>query len=208
MTMSRNYFRTAIVTGCVSMVSALILGIAATGGHLSVIDRPLFKAMALTRAQSTDGMIELARTLSALGAGSNTAVLLIAALAWLAWKRCWQAAMMLLVIRGSCAFMIDALKELYGRPRPALVPPLEYVSNLSFPSGHAGNNAALIGFLVFLLTRNRAWRLAALTLIGGIGVSRIMLGVHWPSDVVGGWLFGGGIAAIGLALTRRMEAMR
>ncbi|SBT52608.1 phosphatase PAP2 family protein [Micromonospora narathiwatensis] len=91
-----------------------------------------------------------------------------------------------------------ALKLLVGRPRPELLHPVARASGLSFPSGHALNAtlAAGVMLLVFLpFTRDRRplrwalWTGAGLVAVV-TGVSRIALGVHWTSDVVGGWLLG------------------
>jgi undecaprenyl-diphosphatase len=187
-----------------SILISVLLGFCASFGWLRQLDTRFFKLLALTTVHSTQGMITLAKTLSGVGTGSTTAFVLAGAALWLAWRRRWQALLVLLVTRGVCGVAIDLMKEAYARPRPHLVPHLDYVANLSYPSGHAGNNAMLV-MVAFFLTRDRRWHAAAIALAAAIGVSRVMLGVHWPSDVVGGWLFGGGCAAIGVAMTVRLE---
>ncbi len=97
------------------------------------------------------------------------------------------------------------LKALFGRPRPSdVMPQLRQVftRGLSFPSGHAQNSAAVWGYLG---NRLGGWRLsAACALVALIGLSRVVLGVHYPSDVVAGWL-AGGLLALGFArLARRL----
>ena len=93
------------------------------------------------------------------------------------------------------------LKELVARPRPDVQLALVEESGYAFPSGHAVFAAAFFGALMVLLgrwpclTRRTILRLAlqaALALlIVGVGASRVYLGVHWPSDVIAGFLFGG-----------------
>jgi len=89
------------------------------------------------------------------------------------------------------------LKLAYSRPRPTLVPHLVDVTSSSFPSGHAADSAIVYLTLAALLARTvrepalRAYIIGAailLTLL--IGLSRVYLGVHWPSDVVAGWTIG------------------
>ena len=91
----------------------------------------------------------------------------------------------------------DFLKELVNRPRPdhvLLMPPPE---SLSFPSGHSAYAMVLCGLSVYITGRlvapvslKRLLQAAMIVLILAMGASRVYLGVHWPSDVVGGYLWG------------------
>ena len=90
-----------------------------------------------------------------------------------------------------------ALKMVLNRPRPEVVPHLAHVSNASFPSGHAMIAAAVYLTLGIMLAEAqpklaaRAWLVAfSGFLVLAIGLSRLYLGVHWPSDVLAGWCFG------------------
>lgn len=90
-----------------------------------------------------------------------------------------------------------ALKELFGRARPSIVPHLREVTSTSFPSGHAMSAAVVyltIGVMLAKAVRGKwakaycmSWG-AMLALL--VGTSRIYLGVHYPSDVLGGWIAG------------------
>jgi membrane-associated phospholipid phosphatase len=90
------------------------------------------------------------------------------------------------------------LKELIARARPAFADPVATAPGYSFPSGHALNTMVVGAGAVVLgwhATRGRPWRRAALlaaaaALVLGTGFDRVGLGVHYPSDVVGGWLIG------------------
>jgi undecaprenyl-diphosphatase len=81
-----------------------------------------------------------------------------------------------------------------ARPRPTLDPHLVLVESSSFPSGHAASSMIFYTIMALALTVGTRWHRAAvagaivLSLL--IGTSRVMLGVHWPSDVIGGWSFG------------------
>ncbi len=80
------------------------------------------------------------------------------------------------------------------RPRPELEPHLAVINSWSFPSGHASSSMIFYLTLALVLTHRSRWRpLAAAGAICAtllIGTSRVMLGVHWPSDVIAGWSYG------------------
>jgi membrane-associated phospholipid phosphatase len=106
-----------------------------------------------------------------------------------------------------------SLSQQIARARPPLALRLVGASGLSFPSGHTTSATigfGLLGALLLRLTRARHWRRAVIvsaTLIvaAAVGCSRVYLGVHWPSDVLGGWLLGLAWLALGglvLALIR------
>ena len=90
--------------------------------------------------------------------------------------------------------LVEYQKYELGRLRPNEHPHLVTVHNLSFPSGHSANATMLYITLALTLVddpRKRfRWLIAACAIALLIGLSRPMLGVHWPSDVVAGWSFG------------------
>lgn len=118
------------------------------------------------------------------------------------------AGMFLLTRRRMIAFLILAtvgggiavsnlLKMSFERPRPDLVPHLSTVHSLSFPSGHAMMSAVVYLTLGALLARVypdvrvKAYLLGLATLATvAVGISRVYLGVHWPTDVLAGWAVG------------------
>ncbi len=115
----------------------------------------------------------------------------------------YGAALYAVLSVGSGALLSQTLKQYYGRPRPDLVDHLDTVHTLSFPSGHALVTTVayltlasiVIGFLES--RRARFYVLAVAVLVAVIvGVSRVYLGVHWPSDVAAGWALGAAWASL------------
>lgn len=128
---------------------------------------------------------------------------------WLAWKRAWRTAAYWLVAIAGASALNTAIKMALHRARPG---DLHYSgwSAFSFPSSHSTINLVLYGFLTFLIAREfrSALRvsvaLGAATLIFLIGFSRLYLGAHWLSDVLGGLAFGSAwLALLGLSYLRR-----
>jgi undecaprenyl-diphosphatase len=106
----------------------------------------------------------------------------------------------------------EVLKLVFARPRPTVVPQLRTVVTASFPSGHAMESAIIyltLGALLMRVVEGRLTKIYTmamamfLTLI--VGVSRVFLGVHYPTDVVGGWMLGFLWAALTFLVTRRFE---
>jgi len=165
-------------------LTMLLLG----GGPL---DRSIYEAL---YAGGNPALVTIARILTFLG---EPTVLIGAGFIVAAWlwrlKRLHLALALLLVIlvgRG----LSEVQKYWIARARPTLEPHLVVVKTSSFPSGHAASSMIFYLTLALALTAGTRWqRLAAALAIALsflIGVSRVMLGVHWPSDVVGGWTFG------------------
>jgi len=97
----------------------------------------------------------------------------------------------------------EGLKHLYGRPRPDLVPHGVYVYSASFPSGHSMLSAAVYLTLAMLIASLEPRRAAkalvfatAVLIMTAVGVSRVYLAVHWPSDVLAGWCGGAACALL------------
>jgi undecaprenyl-diphosphatase len=117
---------------------------------------------------------------------------------WLLVRRWWSAVLYIVLAGGGVGVLNILIKQSYQRPRPNMVPMLLDPSGFSFPSGHTmgatGAYGALLVIGLYLLPRRR-WQAALALLIGLlvllIGSSRVYLGVHYPTDVLGGWLAGG-----------------
>jgi len=140
---------------------------------------------------------EMMRDFTALGGTAVLGALAIAAIVYLVLIQKRGTALMALVAVGGGILVSLVLKDLFDRPRPDLVPHGSYVYTKSFPSGHSMLSTVTYLTLGAVLARVQPRRLLKLYLMGLalgvsaiIGVSRVYLGVHWPSDVLAGWAAG------------------
>jgi undecaprenyl-diphosphatase len=124
-------------------------------------------------------------------------VLTAAAAGWLAWRRDWSDAILVAVAGSGALILIPVTKGLIGRERPPVAGQFLIQMTPAFPSGHALGSLTVIGVitavaLVRLPTRyTRVLFICAATLfVFCVGISRLYLGVHWTTDVLGGWLLG------------------
>ena len=113
--------------------------------------------------------------------------------AWLLFRGQRRRAILLVAIVASERLLIEAMKISFDRARPDPLGHQVAVHNLAFPSGHSAN--AMAGWLaIALLASSPSLRRPAIALALAIafvtGLCRLVLQVHWPSDVVGGWAFG------------------
>ena len=110
---------------------------------------------------------------------------------WLFWRRCWADATFVLLGVGGALALNQGIKLFFARVRPDLWQSLAPLGTYSFPSGHAMLSMALVLTLIILLWPTR-WRRTALLigipLVLLIGLSRLYLGVHYPSDVLAAWM--------------------
>jgi len=105
-------------------------------------------------------------------------------------RRRWHAAAFFALAVGGAAGLNAVAKLLFQRARPALWPSLVTETNYSFPSGHAMGSLAVVAALILLLRGTRwRWPLVALggLFVAAVGLSRVYLGVHYPSDILAGW---------------------
>jgi membrane-associated phospholipid phosphatase len=163
---------------------------------------------------ATPGLTRLMQAFSFLGSVAAVTILcLVAICVSLCFRRARTAALLAITMLGVAALDV-ALKQAFHRPRPVAffgATPTSY----SFPSGHAFGSLCFYGVLAAILVervRRRVakfclWMAAAL-LIGMIGFSRIYLGVHYPSDVIAGYLAGAVWVAAVFSLDKILSAQR
>jgi len=105
-----------------------------------------------------------------------------------------QATVLIIAAAGAIA-LNNLLKLLFGRARPILWERIVDVGQYSFPSGHAMISMVIFGMIGYLLSSKFSqWRIGIISLtillVTGIGLSRLYLGVHWPTDIVAGYAAG------------------
>lgn len=142
----------------------------------------------------SDWLTSLMRGITSLGyAVQITGIIAVITLAFLYWRKYFEATGFLGALLGA-NLLTEGLKGLVRRARPPL-PWLGSATGYSFPSGHSLVAVVLYGFLLYLVVSNMkpsGWRKALISLLTVIpfliGMSRVYLGVHYPSDVAGGWI--------------------
>lgn len=137
------------------------------------------------------------RDLTALGSNVVLLIFTSAVAVFLAVRRQSHALALVVVSTGGGFILAQALKLVFSRPRPDLVPHLAVVSSSSFPSGHSMFSAVVyltLGALLSQLVEERALKAyflgVACFLTFVVGLSRVYLGVHYPTDVLAGWSAG------------------
>ena len=191
--------RTACVSQCAAASAAflLLLGlVAARWGPLLAADRALTVELHAVAVRHS-GWTRLNRVLTDWVWDPLTMrLLLLAAVMWLLVRRENRQALWL-VLAGTLGWVIQqAAKALVGRERPRWPDPVDSAAFAAFPSGHATTAALVCGALLWLLLLRvpvrSLWFVAACAVafvsVVGVGFTRVYLGVHWPSDVLGGWL--------------------
>ena len=206
-----------LLVGLAAMLLALAfihLGSEMVEGDTLSVDRHVLKiAQALSMVHPW--IAGVMRDLSGLGSTVVLTLFTVSTVGYLALVSVRTTALLVAVSVATGSVLVSAFKLAFGRLRPDPVFSDFVVSGLSFPSGHASMSAIVfltVGVLVESTRERwseRAYILAVstvLTLL--VGASRILLGVHWASDVVGGWAFGTAWAMAWLLLARRMAARR
>lgn len=193
----------------VGMLFLILFGILAWGVHLDSDWVTAFDLAWIERIQASisDGKTALLIKLTDLGSMKLVIVLTIIIAIVLFFKRKYADG---LWFGGTILFCAaiggKVLKKIFDRDRPEFLQ-LVKKTNESFPSGHATATTIFYGFigLILVLSLAQIWKklivgFITLTLIGFILFTRVYLGVHFPTDVVGGFLYGGAVVSFSLAV--------
>ena len=183
------------------LVALIVVAVEATWAPLGRLDGSVSTHMHLV-AIGHPAWVRAMELVSNVGSPTVTRSL-IGVLAVLLWvRRARRLAIWAAVTMAGGALIDTVLKSAVGRARPHFANPVAVAPGGSFPSGHAftatlAAGVVLLWVLPLLSSRGRtvAWVLAVAVALA-VGVSRVALGVHWVSDVVGGWLLGVALLAV------------
>jgi len=150
--------------------------------------------------------------LTAIGGPTVLGLVVVAVVGFLVLQTRYHTAIVVLATAASGELVNYVLKNVFLRPRPDVVPHLRNVTTSSFPSGHAMESAIIyltLGAMLMRLSERRITKVytmgiaIALTLL--VGISRVYLGVHYPTDVIAGWMFGFFWASLCWMVAKRFE---
>jgi undecaprenyl-diphosphatase len=196
--------RVAIAVAGSACLALVLLGWLAGVLLYPPLDSADLRFVTLVSRHRSSGWTTLAKALSVAGQLGVLIPVCAAAAIWLFLRRRFAGIVALVLAVAGAKIVSDAVKDLVNRPRPPIAH-LVPVTSSSFPSGHATQTAAIVPVLALVLApaAYRRWALAgAVLFVFAVGWSRVYLGVHYPSDVVAGWLLGGAWALTVLNLHR------
>ena len=181
------------------IVATILLGLAVGAGWTQAADWQLSHMLSLRIDESDPAFIAFMQGASWIGGGTPRWIIVIL-LCGLVWHWCGPRCAVALGGASLLSNLASSLMKLgFGRARPDLIDHLDHQTSFSYPSGHA-TSAAVVYLLLASLApprwRAAAWMLAAAMIILN-GFSRIMLGVHWASDILGGTMLGAAFALLG-----------
>ncbi len=183
----------------------LLAGLA--GGSSHSVDLAIMRDMAEARA-GAPLLVQVAEWWTMLGGAAFTIPLAALMAAFLLIRRQSSRALILVAMVLGERALVHALKEWVGRPRPL---DGEYsIGSMAFPSGHAANSMTVylaIAILAAPAVHRRPLVIGAILLSFTIGLTRVFLGVHWLSDIIGGWALGLATVLLAIAVARRSAVL-
>ncbi len=170
-------------------------------GETLTYDRQLLLALRdpsdLSRPIGPAWLVSGALDITALGSATVLTLVVLAVSGFLVLQGMWRMGTFVLVACSGAWLLTELLKQFFQRPRPDVVPHLREVMTMSFPSGHALTSAVVyltLGALLMRVARRPIvkWYCMGLATLATclVGASRVYLGVHYPTDVLAGWLVG------------------
>lgn len=173
----------------------------------ALFDEALLRWFESVRSSGTTAAV---LALTKAGGAKGMVVVTLVILAPLAFRREGRSVTFLLLAVALAGGFNALIKLGFARPRPHFLSPLRFPSDLSFPSGHSMASAAFALAVYFILVRlsprRRTLALVVLAWPLAMGMTRIYMGVHYPTDVVGGWALGAASTLLLAVWYRRQEA--
>ena len=195
------------------LLSALLFGLVVSIGLMqrfgvtAPVDHLAMKVVAYARLLPGSAMIT-AVSLFLDQAGSGGGRITIALLLALGLAQTGHPTKAIWMVLASCGIVLvnPLVKTAFGAARPDVIERLIDVHSFSFPSGHAAGSMALYGAIALIFRLPLLW-IGCAAIVLATGLSRVWLGVHWPSDVVGGWIEGAAWLALcaGVFRARRLN---
>jgi undecaprenyl-diphosphatase len=207
--------------GDVAILVAILIVVGGALGFIALFDEvsegdtrsfDLFVMEYVGQHRGPEWLPRFARDLTALGAGSVLALATLASLGFLVLRRQYRAFWFVLIAVTGGYAISSSLKELIARQRPTIFEHGDIVTSFSFPSGHAMMSAVVyltLGGLLMQMVRERVLKFYIIALACSatflIGLTRIYVGVHWPTDVLAGWTAGLVWAVFCATLERQLQ---
>lgn len=195
----------SILLGCLGFT---LLASGVTAGSTSNFDTTIADAIHSLHQPWLDTFFTL---FTSLGNLEVMLPLSLGILALLLIKKQYRNAAVLTFGVGGAALLNVLLKNLFDRDRPDLWVSLVHETSYSFPSGHAMASCALALCIIAFVWKTK-WRTVVLvcgiSFMALIGISRVYVGVHYPTDVLGGWILGGTWVALVVLVSLRVHQFR
>lgn len=196
-----------LATAAAGLLLVVLLGVAVANGLTLGLDLAIIRVVRDPRLVAPLGFLQAVTQLGGTPVVAAVAITVLALAALARQPRLGAGAALTI---GLVSLLNGGIKRVVDRARPDLLPPILAEAGYSFPSGHSTSAMVAYGIVAVLV-----WRLAWLPrwarrlssfgcglIVGLVGLSRIYLGVHFPSDVLGGWLLGGMVVLLFAELTR------
>ena len=180
--------------GAVTAAIAILIWVALdlVGGPQNHFEAATIQAIAAERL-AHPWLTEVGLWASFAGSAPVTQPLLLFGAAYLVWRGQIPRAVALIAIAVSERYLVEYLKLWIGRPRPDVHFQAVAIQSLAFPSGHAANSMTAFVAVALFCAPQQHRRTALIIAVAAsvlVGLSRPLLGVHWPSDVAAGWILG------------------
>ena len=201
---------------CVLLLGFVSLAGEVTDGDTQAFDTKILRALRdpvdpsrpIGPAWIEESLIDL----TSIGGPTVLWLIVVAVAGFLVLQTRYRTAIVVVLTSASGELLNTVMKHAFNRPRPSIVPHLRVVYTTSFPSGHAMESAIVYLTLGAILMRASESRVTKTYILGLavlltvlVGVSRVYLGVHYPTDVIGGWIVGFLWASVCWLVAQRFE---
>lgn len=199
----------------VGALCALFASLTVAVTQFAAVTRMDAEASAAAHEQMTGGSVGWAERLAALASTQTALAVTIVGALLLLVLRHWRGALALGLAYGLTQGAVQLIKEAVSRPRPAANEYVAEAGGFSFPSAHSATSVAVYATIALILIRASrsghgrvAVAVLAAALVLAVGLSRVLLGAHYPTDVLAGWTFGALLASLCWLVASRVPLPR